>query len=148
VLLGPYGREGRIEAIDGDLATVLVGSARFRVRREDCQRPEGGEPLEAPRWRTAAAVSRAEALEKQTIAREINLIGFTVEEGTERLDKFLDEAFVAGHPEVRVVHGHGTGRLRHAIRELMSRHPHVASHRPGSPGEGGDGATIALLGTS
>jgi DNA mismatch repair protein MutS2 len=83
---------------------------------------------------------------KAAVPLEINLIGCRVEEATQRLDKFLDEAAVAGHREVRVVHGHGTGRLRVALRDLLAGHPHVASLRPGNPSEGGNGATVILLG--
>jgi DNA mismatch repair protein MutS2 len=76
---------------------------------------------------------------------ELMLIGKRVEEGLEELDRFLDEAAVAGLGEVRVVHGHGTGRLRKAVRAFLTRHPHVRRHRQGKPGEGGDGATVVTL---
>jgi len=149
VLVGPYGREGRIESIDGSRATVLVGSARFQVRLEDCLPPGSAVPEGPARWKTARGPSSttvARELSKPAAPVEINLIGCTVEEGTERLDKFLDDAAVAGHREVRVVHGHGTGRLRIALRDLLASHPHVESLRPGNPNEGGNGATVVRLG--
>lgn len=149
VLVGPYGREGRIESITGDRATVLVGSARFQVRLEDCL-PPGSAVAEAPsRWKSARGPSSrtaARELARPAAPVELNLIGCTVEEGTEKLDKFLDDAAVAGHREVRVVHGHGTGRLRVALRDLLASHPHVESLRPGNPNEGGNGATVVRLG--
>jgi DNA mismatch repair protein MutS2 len=146
VLVGPYGREGTIESIQAGIATVLVGTARFKVPVAECL-PAGSNAgrSEPPRWkapRPAVAIDRPEG---GAAAREINLIGLTVEEGMERLDKFLDEAFVSRLSEVRIIHGHGTGRLRTAVRELLGRHPHVASHRPGAPAEGGNGATVASL---
>jgi len=73
------------------------------------------------------------------------LIGRTVDEGLDELDRFLDEAALAGLGEVRIVHGHGTGRLRKAVRQFLTRHVHVRGHRPGKPREGGDGATVATL---
>jgi DNA mismatch repair protein MutS2 len=78
-------------------------------------------------------------------ASELMLIGKRVDEGLEELDRFLDEASVASLGEVRIVHGHGTGRLRRAVREFLTRHAHVREHRPGKPREGGDGATVVTL---
>ena len=57
---------------------------------------------------------------------EINLIGRTVDEATEELEKYLDRAFLAGLPRVRVIHGHGAGILRRGVREFLKSHPHVA----------------------
>jgi len=64
------------------------------------------------------------------------------------LEKYLDDAFVAGLGSVRIVHGKGTGALRRAVEELLSAHPLVTEHRPGAPQEGGGGATVATLGQS
>ena len=76
---------------------------------------------------------------------EINLIGATVEEALGRLDKFLDDAYLSGHSQVRIVHGHGTGRLRAAIRKMLTEHPHVESLAAAEERSGGTGATIATL---
>ena len=73
------------------------------------------------------------------------LIGKRVEESLEELDRFLDAAVLAGRREVRIVHGHGTGRLRRAVREHLRSHAQARRHRPGRPHEGGDGATIVQL---
>jgi DNA mismatch repair protein MutS2 len=73
------------------------------------------------------------------------LIGQRVEAALDRLDGYLDEALLAGREEVRVVHGHGTGRLRDAIRDHLRSHPAVASFRPGDEREGGNGATVVAL---
>ncbi|HLV02098.1 MAG TPA: Smr/MutS family protein [Acidobacteriota bacterium] len=72
---------------------------------------------------------------------ELNLVGERVDEAMALLDKFLDRAFVAQLPEIRIVHGFGTGRLKSAVGELLSQHPHVKSFRL----EGG--ATVAILTT-
>ena len=146
VLVGPYGREAKVESIEGDAVTVLVGAARFRVRRGDCGPPESAVPT--PRWKAGARSAADEAaIEKAGAPREINLIGLVVEEAIERVDKFVDDAVLAGHSEVRIIHGHGTGRLKRAVRAFLSKSPHVAAHRPGGPNEGGDGATVATLTT-
>ena len=72
---------------------------------------------------------------------EIVLVGRTVDEAIPDLDKCLDRAALAGRCEVRIVHGHGTGRLRGAVRRFLSGHPLIESHRPDSA----DAATIARL---
>jgi len=61
------------------------------------------------------------------------------------VDKFLDEAFLAGVTRVRVIHGHGMGVLKRAVEELCRAHPHVEKFYPASPAEGGAGATIVEL---
>ena len=61
------------------------------------------------------------------------------------MDKFLDASARTGRTEVRIVHGHGTGRLRLAVRAHLKGHPLVGAFRPGAGGEGGDGATVVTL---
>jgi len=62
-----------------------------------------------------------------------------------KLDKYLDDAFMAGLYQVRVVHGRGTGTLRRVVRQQLAKHPLVKSYRPGDYGEGGTGVTIVEL---
>jgi DNA mismatch repair protein MutS2 len=76
---------------------------------------------------------------------EINLIGRTVDEATEELEKYLDRAFLAGLPRVRVIHGHGAGILRRGVREFLKSHPHVATIAEAAQNEGGQGATVVEI---
>jgi len=78
---------------------------------------------------------------------EINVIGTTAEEARERVDKFLDDAFLAGRSSLRVIHGHGKGILRRSLHEMFASHPHVGRFYPAPPNEGGTGATIVELKT-
>jgi DNA mismatch repair protein MutS2 len=80
-----------------------------------------------------------------TSYREINVIGQRAEEAREKVDKFLDSASMASVDRVRIVHGHGMGILRKMIAELLTAHPQVAKFYPGSPAEGGTGATVVEL---
>ena len=73
------------------------------------------------------------------------LIGRTTDEARDLVEKYLDDAFMAGLANVRLVHGKGTGALRKAVRDLLSDHPLVESFRDGEPAEGGAGATVAAL---
>ena len=83
--------------------------------------------------------------QKRRCSDEIDLHGLDAEEALFRLDLYLNEAFIAGLPWVRVVHGTGLGTLRHVARELLIDHPLVRSFRPGEPAEGGVGVTMVEL---
>ena len=78
-------------------------------------------------------------------ADEVHLRRLTVDEALLKLDQYLNDAFMAGLYQVRVVHGKGTGTLREVVREHLDAHPLVKSHRPGVYGEGGAGVTIVQL---
>jgi DNA mismatch repair protein MutS2 len=69
----------------------------------------------------------------------------TTDEALPRVDKHIDAAALAGLPWVRIIHGHGTGVLKRAVRELLNSHPLVKDYAPGKPQEGGEGVTIAQL---
>ncbi len=76
---------------------------------------------------------------------EVHLRHLTVEEALLKLDKYLNDAFMAGSWQVRVVHGKGTGTLRQAVHRALIKHPLVKSYRLGGYGEGGVGVTIVEL---
>ena len=123
------------------LASGLLPSARTAALS-----PEGrgsrANPLPRRGQREGADSSAA------TVSNELKLIGRTTDEARDLLEKYLDDAFLAGLPSVRVIHGKGTGALRRAVEELLTSHPLILSHRPGEPHEGGAGATVAVLGQS
>mgnify|MGYP000059624435 CR=1 FL=1 len=73
---------------------------------------------------------------------EINVIGYTVEEATFVVDKFLDDCALAKIKTARIVHGKGTGKLKNGIHQFLKNHPHVASYRMGTYGEGEMGVTV------
>jgi len=76
---------------------------------------------------------------------EINLIGCTVEEATRRADKFIDNAALAGKPQVRVIHGHGTGALRRGLAQFFSTHPLVERIHAEADERGGAAVTVVEL---
>jgi DNA mismatch repair protein MutS2 len=79
------------------------------------------------------------------IDTELLLRRLTVEEALDRLDQYLYDAFMAGLTSVRIVHGKGTGKLRHAVHESLAKHPLVKSYRLGDYGEGDYGVTVVEL---
>jgi DNA mismatch repair protein MutS2 len=145
VIIKSLDREGTVESINDGVYTVLIGSLRFRADRNEIQLLRAAD-ASAPK--RAAALPRgisADISVDQNFATEINVIGATVDEATDRVDKFLDEAFLAGAETVRIVHGHGKGALRRAIAELLTGHTHVERFNAAPANEGGAGATIAAL---
>jgi len=135
-------REGEVLDVRGERVDVRLGSTRFTVQRSDLRTAGSQATSEttgvAPRRRPAP-------VRIPGVPEELRLLGMRVEEALEELDRFLDRSTLAGHAEIRVVHGHGTGRLRSAVREFLRSHAQVQSHRPGKGFEGGDGATVVTL---
>lgn len=81
----------------------------------------------------------------KAVDRELLLRRLTIEEALYRLDQYLYDAFMAGLSSVRIVHGKGTGKLRHAVHESLAKHPLVKSYRLGDHGEGDYGVTVVEL---
>ncbi|HST20656.1 MAG TPA: Smr/MutS family protein, partial [Blastocatellia bacterium] len=138
-------REGMVESISGDTYTILVGSLRFKTKRNELQLVKFAAP---PASKREAALPRGVSASidvDQNFTPELNIIGTTVDEATDRVDKFLDEAYLAGAESVRVVHGHGKGALRRAVSELLTGHPHVEKFNQAPANEGGAGATIVRM---
>jgi DNA mismatch repair protein MutS2 len=138
-------QEGTVESLNGDEFTVLVGSLRFRAKRDELQLVKA---VAAPASTHGASLTRGAAAATevdQNFTPEIKVIGATVDEATDRVDKFLDEAYMAGAETVRIVHGHGTGALRRAIAELLTGHTHIERFHSAPANQGGAGATIAAL---
>ncbi len=76
---------------------------------------------------------------------EVRLRHLTVDEALLKLDKYLNDAFMAGLYQIKVIHGKGTGTLRQAVRQQLAKHSLVKFCRPGEYGEGGAGVTIVQL---
>jgi DNA mismatch repair protein MutS2 len=134
------GLRGQLVAIAGDSATVRAGAISVRVP-VSALRPAA----EAPATRPAPRPGERGDAPVRTVAPELMLIGRTTDEARDLVEKYLDDAFMAGVAHVRLVHGKGTGALRKAVRGLLAEHPLVDSFRDGEPAEGGAGATVAAL---
>jgi DNA mismatch repair protein MutS2 len=126
---------------------VEIGSMKMRIAREDIAEVlarASDSPVQAARAR-GITVSLQNESSSLNMPAEINVIGRTVDEATSEVEKFVDRAFLAGMPRVRIVHGSGMGILRKALRQYLQRHPHVESVTEPPTNEGGGGATVVEL---
>ncbi len=163
VRLLSFGSVGIVNHIREDEAEVRVGSLRMREKLENLElvyevstrRNEVSTGSGSDRVRPSLedARRRAQTTElhlhsgssDRATSAELKLIGKKTDEAVELTDKFLDEAFLNGLSEVRIIHGHGTGALRRAITELLKDHPHVARFAAAPQDQGGAGATVVEL---
>jgi DNA mismatch repair protein MutS2 len=135
--------------VEKDLFEVSLGPLKMRIKRDDIAQVVGPagkpeKPLDAVARQKGVRVTVTSS-GSEDMRSEINLIGRTVDEATNDLEKYLDQAFLAGLQRVRVIHGTGMGILRRALREYLRTHPHVARIEEPTHQEGGAGATIVDL---
>jgi DNA mismatch repair protein MutS2 len=142
------GWEGRIAAIEkGERrATIEAGGLRVVVELDDLVPALSPEPVGASAARAGSSNAAAiQAGRSRTVASSLDLRGARVEEALDALDRYLDDAGLAGVGKATIIHGLGTGALRDAVRSAAAAHPLVRTVRAGQRGEGGDGATIVEL---
>ena len=124
----------------GDLF-VQMGILRSQVNLNDLEYI--GEAEQPYATKSASGSGKIRMSKSALVSTEINLIGMTVDEAIGHLDKYLDDAYLAHVPSVRIVHGKGTGALRNAVHQQLKRSKYVKSFRLGTFGEGDAGVTIA-----
>ena len=136
------GWEGRIVALDrnGTRGSLEAGGIRVLVDVDDLVPATGGAAADPAPAESAVTVDRS-----RSVASSLDIRGARVDEAMEALDRYLDEASLAGMDKVLIIHGQGTGALRDAVRRQAGAHTLVTSVRAGHRGEGGDGATIVAL---
>jgi DNA mismatch repair protein MutS2 len=150
VKLKSTGRPARIvRKVDENHFEVQMGAMKMKIGRDDIAQvltSVQAQPAENP---VAAARARGISVslenEGAITPSEINVIGQTVDQASREVERFVDRAFLAGLPRVRVVHGSGMGILRKALRQLLQQHPHVATVVEAPQNEGGGGATVVEL---
>jgi DNA mismatch repair protein MutS2 len=134
-----------LRKVDDSHFEVAIGAMKMKIARDDIAEVLSkavDSPLKAAR---ARGVSVSLENEGQSAASEINVIGYNVDDATRAVERFVDHAFLAGLPRVRVVHGSGMGILRKALRQALQQHPHVESVAEPPQNEGGGGATVVEL---
>ncbi|MBK9796630.1 MAG: Smr/MutS family protein [Holophagaceae bacterium] len=134
------GVEGRVVALRGDRVTLETAQGRRLECRLGELEPAGAreaEPRPSGRVRVRAEV--------QEVDSEINLIGRASDDVDSDIYRFVEEALAAGRRYIRIVHGHGTGRLKAAVREALRGHPGIAKVEDAPQAQGGAGATVVSL---
>jgi len=135
--------DGVVESIEGEAAWIEFGGKRMRVPRTELERIASREKAAPRAARRASPDDATPDLGGST--PEVNVIGRRLDEAIEDVEKALDGALLAGAGRFRVVHGHGTGRLRAGLRDHLRKHPAVSRLRAADPREGGNGATIVEM---
>ncbi len=169
VRLRNLGAQGVVTALSDEEAEVQVGVLRVRTRLGDILhasdvQPDAQTAVEGSRLRQAKSEAASESAkqtegktaETGTTARgeaglaaspgfELDLRGRRADDALDALERYLDTAFIAGLPFVRIIHGKGTGRLREVVRQALAQSEHVRSYESGGDKEGGEGVTVAKL---
>jgi DNA mismatch repair protein MutS2 len=133
--------------VDGSSAEIEAGPLRMKVAIDEIISLEGervSSKANLPGGKLQGVTVTTQSSEAAG-TDEINVIGMTVEEATDRLDKFLDDAALANRPAVRIIHGHGTGALRKGIGTFLSSHPLVEKHSFETEDRGGKAITLVEL---
>lgn len=139
VQIGSMNRQGTILRKQGKMYSVLVGSMTLQVPASDLS------------ISTAPKVEKSKnsytgVVRPKHVPLELNIIGLRVEESLPLVDKFLDDALLVHHKQVRIIHGHGTGALRSGVHAFLKTKKFIKDFRLGGAGEGGVGATVVTLG--
>jgi DNA mismatch repair protein MutS2 len=140
--------EGTIVSIQGQQAEIDVRGKRLRAPVKDLRVIASASALSAEAQR-AKAENRVrvsvDLAPREGLQSELNIVGCTVDEGVDRVARFLDNTLVTDVHEIRIIHGHGTGQLRRGIHAFLKDHPQVTGFHTATPEQGGGGATIVEL---
>lgn len=146
VRLKSMGREAKVErVIDDRTYEVSIGPMKMRIPKDDIAQVTIPAPKQSPIQAAAKRGIKVIAREPGMVPGEINVIGRTADEARDEVERYVDQAFLAGRPTIRVVHGTGMGILRRSLREYLKKHPNVASIEEPPYNEGGQGATLVQL---
>jgi DNA mismatch repair protein MutS2 len=142
-----FGKAVVLRRVDGSSAEIEAGPLRMKVAIDEITgiegapgTPQSGQPVvKRPNVTVIAQPGQGAATD------EINVIGSTVEEATDRVDKFLDDAVLANRARIRIIHGHGTGALRNGLAQFLSSHPLVERVSFETEDRGGKAITLVDL---
>ncbi len=126
------------EDANGDVL-IQVGIMKISMKASNLER------VKAKTETKSTGVGKILKSKSEGLRRELDIRGFNLEEATLAMDKFLDDCYLAGYSPVTIIHGIGTGVLSAGIKQLLKKHRHVKSYRPGQYGEGGAGVTVVEI---
>ncbi len=144
VFIPGLGIQGEIVRIKGKICEIKAGNLKLEVEKERIKKVEEAKPKK--KSRNTFKISSSERIFEKESTR-IELLGLTVEEAISEVERALNRAFLEGKKKVLLVHGHGTGKLREAIRRHLTGHPLVEKFEYAPPHEGGTGVTVVYMAT-
>ena len=143
-----FGNIGVVEKMDKEIAEILVGGMRLREKIANLQTVDEAPPQPkqslGEKLQNSAKDTKLK-LDSEDLNHELNLIGKRTDEAEYEIDRFLDEAYLAALPKVRIIHGFGTGALKNFVHHFLKGHPHISRYAFAPSDQGGQGATIAEL---
>lgn len=148
VTVSTLNAEGVVTALGESDAEVQIGTIRVRAKLSDLVRRRDeapADPKKVESGKKAAASSTVSRPASTSPGMEVDLRGLMSEDALDKMERYLEQAYLAGLPWVRIIHGKGTGRLRQAVREALKGHAYVKSFEEGGDKEGGEGVTVAKL---
>ena len=140
VTVATLNAEGVVTALGESDAEVQVGTLRIRAKLSDLERKGG--PVMEDSLQPGRTYTPSPMVGSASPGMELDLRGQASDEALETLERYLDRAFSAGLPFVRIIHGKGTGKLRQVVRSALRRQAHVTSFEEGGAKEGGEGVTV------
>jgi DNA mismatch repair protein MutS2 len=152
--------KGVLTAIGEEDAEAQLGNLRVRVSFDDILRAgeeddqsienESGQPKISARVRKALSIMNENPSKPSILhaspGMEIDIRGEMSEDAIDKMDRFIESAYLSGMPFVRIIHGKGTGKLRQVVRDALSKSSFVDRWESGTDREGGDGVTVAFMG--
>ncbi|MBL8080722.1 MAG: endonuclease MutS2 [Anaerolineales bacterium] len=142
VTVSSLNAEGVVTALGESDAEVQIGTIRVRARLSDLLKKSGQPVLEEKK---KVATREASSVSSKSPGMEVDLRGLMSEDALDKMERYLEQAYLSGLPFVRIIHGKGTGKLRQAVRETLRGHAYVKSYEEGGSTEGGEGVTVAKL---
>lgn len=153
VTVSTLNAEGVVTALGESDAEVQIGTIRVRARLSDLHRPQTtdhGPSKPVHRKGSAVAERQSSAVNRSSSSpgMEVDLRGLMSEDALDKMERYLEQAYLSGLPFVRIIHGKGTGKLRQAVRTALRGHSYVKNFEEGGDSEGGEGVTVAKLNAS
>jgi DNA mismatch repair protein MutS2 len=142
VTVGSLNAEGVVTALGESDAEVQIGTIRVRARLSDLLKKSGQPVVEEKK---KVAMRETSTMSSKSPGMEVDLRGLMSEDALDKMERYLEQAYLSGLPFVRIIHGKGTGKLRQAVRETLRGHAYVKSFEEGGSTEGGEGVTVAKL---
>ncbi|MBI3161478.1 MAG: endonuclease MutS2 [Anaerolineales bacterium] len=149
VTVSTLNAEGVVTALGESDAEVQIGTIRVRAKMSELVRRNAeavsNEQKAEGRKQKAEASSTVNRPSSSSPGMEVDLRGLMSEDALDKMERYLEQAYLSGLPWVRIIHGKGTGKLRQSVREALKGHAYVKSFEEGASNEGGEGVTVAKL---